>query len=104
MEPNKVTFDTLEWQSRLPGARFRVFREGARLMLVEFTPESVEPHWCEKGHAGLVPEGELEIDFRGRVVRYPAGSGLIIAPGPEGGHEARSLTPVVRPSLVEDVK
>ena len=100
----KVDFEALEWQTSLPGARFKVYRESARqIRLLEFTLEFVEPDWCEKGHVGLVLEGALEIDFHGRVVRFPAGSGLFIPGGSASAHKARALTPVVRLVLVEDV-
>ncbi|MGH7830356.1 MAG: cupin domain-containing protein [Candidatus Binatia bacterium] len=104
MPRSKVDFDSLEWQPSLPGARYKVYREGTRqLRLVEFTFEFVEPHWCEKGHIGLVVSGTLEIDFRGRLVSYPEGSGIFILPGASSGHKARSKTPVVRLVLVEEV-
>lgn len=74
-----------------------------QLRLVEFTSEFVEPHWCEKGHIGYVVSGILEIDFRGQVIRYPEGSGILIPAGSASGHKARSVTPVVRLVLVEDV-
>ena len=100
----KVDFEALEWQTSLPGARFKVYREGARqIRLLEFTSEFVEPQWCEKGHVGLVLEGALELDFHGRVVRYSAGSGLFIPGGSSSAHKARALTPIVRLVLVEDV-
>jgi len=103
MQTFKVEFDRLQWQSPLPGARFKCHREGGKqLRVLELTRELVEPDWCEKGHIGLVLEGALEIDFRGRVVTYREGDGLFIPPGPEGGHKARSLTPVARLVLVED--
>lgn len=63
----------------------------------------MEPHWCEKAHAGYVLEGTLEIDFRGDVVHYPAGSGLVIPGGPGSAHKARAVTPVARLILVEDI-
>ncbi len=94
----KVDFDALPWQSSLPGARFKVHRDGAKqLRLVEFTSEFVEPDWCEKGH------GALEIDFRGRVISYPEGAGIFIPAGPAGAHKARSVTAVTRLVLVEDI-
>ena len=100
----KVDFDELKWQQLLPGARAKVHRDGSKqLRLVEFTSEFVEPHWCERGHIGFVVSGILEVDFRGQVIRYPEGSGIIIPPGSESGHKARSVTPVVRLVLVEDV-
>lgn len=104
MEAYKVLFESLEWQAAMPGARFKVFGDGRKQMrLLEFTSEFVEPHWCEKGHIGCVLEGELEVDFRGRIVRYAEGSGIFIPAGPASGHKARSVTPAVRLFLVEDV-
>jgi len=100
----KVDFDALEWQQLLPGARAKVHREGSKqLRLVEFTSEFVEPHWCEKGHIGFVVSGILEVDFRSQVIRCPEGSGIFISPGSASCHKARSVTPVVRLVLVEDV-
>jgi hypothetical protein len=70
-----INFDELQWASSLPGARFKSFsRDGKILRIVEFTHEFVEPHWCEKGHVGVVLNGELEIDFKDKVVRYPEGT------------------------------
>lgn len=104
MEPYKVIFDALEWQTPMPGARFKAHNDGTKQMrLLEFTSEFVEPHWCEKGHYGFVVQGELEIDFHGRCVRYAEGAGIFIPAGLSHGHKARSLTPSVRLFLVEDV-
>jgi hypothetical protein len=103
MHSFKIDFDSLDWQSLRPGARAKVHREGAKqVRLVEFTSEFIEPQWCERGHIGYVVSGGLEIDFRGKVVSYPAGSGIFIPPGSAGAHKARSVTPVVRLVLVED--
>ena len=97
-----VEFDKLEWESPAPGCRFKAFRRDVRqLRLVEFTPEFVEPDWCEKGHSGIVLSGEMEINFRGRLVRYPEGAAIFIPAG--NGHKARHLTPLVRLFLVEEV-
>lgn len=52
---------------------------------------------------GWWSSGTLEIDFRGEVIRYPEGSGIFIPAGPSSGHKARSVTPIVRLVLVEDV-
>jgi len=104
MKQYKVMFDALEWQSPIHGARFKVFRSGTmQLRLVEFTNEFVEPDWCEKGHIGFVLQGELEIDFRGSVVRYPQGSGVFIPSGSATAHKGRSLTPTVLLFLVEEI-
>lgn len=99
-----VNFDELPWESPMPGTRFKSFaRDGKKLRIAEFTREFVEPHWCEKGHTGIVLRGELEIDFNGKVVRYPEGAAILIPAGAEHGHKGRAVTPVVRLFLVEDV-
>lgn len=104
MLPIPIDFDSLPWESPLPGARFKAYREGAKqIRLLEFSSEFVEPVWCEKGHVGFVLEGTLEVDFNGRVVVYPQGSGISISAGSATAHKARSITPVVRLVLVEDV-
>ena len=98
-----IEFDKQEWESSLPGARFKAFRrDGKQLRLVEFTSEFVEPGWCEKGHLGIVLSGELEIAFQGHSVRYPEGSGIFIPPGPANGHKARAVNARVRLFLVEE--
>jgi len=104
MLPIAIDFDSLQWESTLPGARFKSYREGARqIRLLEFSSDFVEPVWCEKGHVGFVLEGTLEVEFNGRVVVYPQSSGIFISAGPAAAHKARALTPVVRLVLVEDV-
>jgi quercetin dioxygenase-like cupin family protein len=104
VDPCKIDFDRLPWQDALPGARYKVHREGARQMrLVEFTTEFVEPHWCEKGHIGMVLSGTLELDFQGKRIFYPEASGVFIPAGTAAAHKARAVSPVVRLVLVEDV-
>jgi quercetin dioxygenase-like cupin family protein len=104
MEQYRVMFESLDWQSPIHGARFKAFRSGTKqLRLVEFTSEFVEPDWCENGHIGFVIQGELEIDFHGRLVRYPEGSGIFIPSGAVSGHKGRSITPTVLLFLVEDI-
>ena len=104
MESHPILFDQIEWQSPQMGARFKVFREGSRqVRLLELSPEFVESHWCEKGHAGFVVEGELEIDFAGHVVRFPQGSALMIPAGATHAHKARAVTSRVLLFLVEEV-
>ncbi len=104
MEACKVVFESLAWHAPMPGVRFKVFGDGGRQMrLVEFTSTFVEPHWCEKGHIGIVLLGELEVDFDGHIVRYGQGSGIFIPAGASTKHKARSVTPTVQLLLVEDI-
>jgi len=104
MNQYRVLFDGLEWQDGIRGARFKVHREGNKqIRLLEFTSEFVEPEWCAKGHTGLVLKGELEIDFRGKLVRYPEGSAIFIPSGAQNAHKARSISAVTQLFLVEDI-
>lgn len=98
-----VDFDKVPWESPLPGARFKSFsRDGKKLRIAEFTREFVEPHWCEKGHIGMVLSGEIEIDFKGEVVRYSEGAGIYIPAGAAHAHKGKAITPVVSLFLVEE--
>ena len=104
METYRILFDQIEWHSPQPGVRFKVRRdESKQVRLVEFTSEFVEAEWCEKGHAGFVLTGELEVDFGGQVVRFPEGAALLIPAGAPHAHKARAVTSVVRLFLVEDI-
>jgi hypothetical protein len=103
MTPTPIIFDEVEWQSPLPGMRCKVFRDGARqLRLVEFSDDFVEPQLCDKAHVGLVLSGILEVDFSGRLVRFPEGSAISIPSGASHAHKARAVTRTVRLFLVED--
>lgn len=103
MLPNPIDFDSLPWQDGLPGARSKIYREGPKqIRLLELSSDFVEPDWCEKGHAGFVLEGKLEVDFEGHIVVYPEGTGICIPAGRASAHKARSLTPTTHLMLVED--
>ena len=104
MESFKVQFDRIDWQAASPGARFKAYRDGARqLRLLELTPEFTEQQWCERGHVGIVLQGELEIDFQGRVVNYPEGSGIFIPAGAANAHKAKAVSSAVLLFLVEEI-
>jgi len=90
MSGRRIDFDALDWQSPMPGARFKRFADGGRtLRLVEFTEELVEPDWCRKGHVGYVVAGRLTIEFDGESVAYRAGDALFIRAGEADRHMAR---------------
>src|SRR5262245_15459892 len=103
MNDFKVDFDSMEWQSRREGARFKLFQQGQRqLRLVEFTSSAVDPHLCNQGHTGFVLSGGLEIEFGERIVSYTEGDGIFIPSGDATAHRARSITPGTRLVMVED--
>jgi len=104
MDPARVDFDSIEWVQMLPGARHKVVeRGGKRLRLVEFASAFVEHDWCMKGHTGRVIEGDLELEFEDRTVRFNAGDGLMIRGGGVDKHKAKVLGSGVRMLFVEDV-
>ncbi|RPH96048.1 cupin domain-containing protein [candidate division KSB1 bacterium] len=104
MNPHSINFNSIDWQSALPGQRAKVFQtQGKQIRIVEFTDQFVEPDWCRRGHIGYVLEGTLEIDFHGEKVIFHAGDGIIISADEADRHKARSLTPVVRLLLIEDI-
>ncbi len=104
MEQYKIDFDSKPWETPAKGVRFKAYEQGGRkLRLAEFTKEFVEPDWCTKGHIGYVLEGQMEIDFDGKVIVFRPGDGVFIPAGEEHKHKAKVLTDKVKVILVEDV-
>ncbi|MHC4570621.1 MAG: cupin domain-containing protein [Planctomycetota bacterium] len=104
MERYKVDFESMAWETPAPGVRFKAYEQGGRkLRLVEFSKEFVEPDWCTKGHIGYILEGQIEIDFDGKVITFGPGDGVFIPEGEENKHKARVLTDIVKVISVEDV-
>jgi len=99
----KVDFGSISWEQPAAGVRFKACEQnGRRLRLAEFTRDFAEPDWCTRGHIGYVLEGEMELDFHGRIVTFRPGDGLFIPSGRDHGRKARVLTDFVRVVLVED--
>lgn len=87
----------------MAGVRFKAYEQGGRkLRLAEFGREFVESDWCIKGHIGYILEGQMEINFDGKVVAFGPGDGIFIPAGKEHRHKARILTKSVKVVLVED--
>lgn len=102
MIDHRIDFGALAWERLAPGARQKAVRRGDMVLrLVEFTSEFVEPEWCSRGHAGMVLEGELDVDFDGAVVHLAAGDGIFILPGPNYRHKASVSSGMARLVLYE---
>ena len=102
MSQYRADFDSLPWRSPMGGVRCKVSRHnGRQLRLVEYTT-AMDEHWCDKGHAGCVLEGRLEIRFAEETVVFGPGDGIFIPTGSDHRHMARVLTDVVRVVFVED--
>lgn len=104
MSEYKIDFESIEWIDSIKGARYKLFAAGSkRIRIVEFTSDFSEPDWCTKGHIGIVLEGELEIDFSGKIISFKKGSGILIPEGKDHCHKARSVTDKVLLYLVEEI-
>ena len=102
METYRVDFESMAWTSSPSGARFKSYVQGGKkLRLVEFTKGFSEPDWCTKPHIGYVLEGEISIDFGGKVIHFTAGDGLFIPPGEENRHKTHIIGDRVKLFLVE---
>ena len=98
----KVNFDALEWESPVEGIKFKAYSHGGtQLRLVEYSQE-VAPHWCEKGHFGLVLSGEVEMEYPNEKIVYKKGDGVFIPDGEEHKHQGRVLTETATMIFVEN--
>ena len=101
MNPYRIDFAAVEWESLVSGVRHKVVVEGdVKLRLVEYSPE-MAPHWCSVGHVGQIHEGTFEIEFDSGTQVFQAGDGVMIPSGDEHRHRARVLSEVVRAIFVE---
>lgn len=100
----RVAFAETDWEPALEGtARLkRVLRNGKVFRLVEMTPASRHPGWCETGHVGMIVEGDLEIEFDAETIRLSAGDALSIPHGAQDRHRPRALSDRVLMFLIED--
>jgi len=103
MNRYKVDFESKAWERLAEGVRFKVYeQDGKKLRLVEFSKEFVEPDWCIKGHIGYILQGQMEIDFDGKVILFGPGDGIFISAGQDHKHKGRVLTDMVKVILVEE--
>jgi quercetin dioxygenase-like cupin family protein len=101
MDLYKIDFDSLDWQSPMNGVRHKARMHGGKMVrLIEFTA-AMPVHWCEKGHYGLILEGDMEIEFDHGTLLFKQGDGVFIPDGAEHRHRARVLTDLVRVIFVE---
>ncbi len=100
----KVDFSACEWEISDTGVRSKSFeRDKKRMSLLELGKELDHPHWCETGHVGFVVEGELEIAFGDKTIRYSKDDGLFILSGDGEKHIPKPISEKVVLFLVEDI-
>ena len=102
MTEYRVDFEAMDWEEPMTGVRHKVvIQHGKKLRLVEYF-KSMEPHWCNRGHMGMIVDGRFEIRYDSRTEVYDPGDGVFIPSGEEHRHMAVSLTDKVRALFVEE--
>lgn len=99
MQMSDIPFGTTDWSdvepTEHPGetgkALWRTRQFGSiRVRMVEYTPNYLADHWCEKGHILLVLAGKLETELAdGRHVTLLPGQSYQVADGAEP-HRSRT--------------
>ena len=99
----RIDFRSMPWTSNMDGVRQKTFKfNGRQIRLVEYS-RTMPAHWCEKGHAGYMLSGEMEVQFENETHKYSAGDGICLPSGPQHKHCARILTETATLIFVEDV-
>jgi hypothetical protein len=99
MQIERAPFQTIDWATvpstehgGTSGVAYWQTREigNVRVRMVEYSPDYLADHWCERGHVVHVLDGELVTELRdGRRFAMSAGESYVVAEG-DGGH--RSMT------------
>ena len=64
-----------------------------RVRMVEYTPEYLADHWCDRGHVLYVLEGELETELRdGRRFRLLPGMSYQVSDFGDAAHRSSTKT------------
>ncbi len=98
-----INFKELNWEEPIKGVKSKIYKYGNKqLRLVVYTKE-MPPHWCEKGHYGLILDGEFEIEFQNERQIYKSGDGVFIPSGEKHKHKGNALSESVKVIFVEYV-
>lgn len=99
----KINFNNIEWESPIEGVKCKKYNYNNKQMrLIEYT-KKMPLHWCEKGHYGMILEGEIEIEYPNEKIIYRKGDGVFIPDGAEHKHRGRVVTESVKVIFIEDV-
>jgi quercetin dioxygenase-like cupin family protein len=76
-----VRFDALPWVAGThPLERKKTGQLGGAVLL-EFAEGFRDGNWCANGHAGLVLEGRLGLEYAAASVEIGPGEGFVVEPG-----------------------
>jgi len=103
MIQHKINFNKIDGKTPLEGVKSKFYKHGNKqIRQVEYTKD-MPPHWCEKGHYGMILEGKFEIEFENETIIYDKGDGVFIPNGKDHKHCAKVLSDVVKVIFVEDL-
>ncbi|MDE2577535.1 MAG: DHCW motif cupin fold protein [Hyphomicrobiales bacterium] len=98
MKLPQTPFTTTDWASipktehkgETGAAYWRTLHFGdMRVRMVEYTPNYLADHWCDRGHVLLVLEGELETELKdGRHFRLTAGQSYQVSDFGDAAHRS----------------
>ena len=93
MQMTDIPFGTVDWSAVTPTvhpgetgiAHWRTQQFGAiRVRMVDYSPNYLADHWCQKGHVLLVLEGRLDTELAdGRRMTLTPGTSYQVADGAE---------------------
>ncbi len=97
-----LPFTITDWSKLAPvehrgerGTSFwRTFTVGElRVRLVEYSPNYLADHWCDRGHVIYVLEGELNTELRdGRTFKLTAGMSYQVSEHGDAAHRSTTAT------------
>jgi quercetin dioxygenase-like cupin family protein len=89
MDIKDIPFQVIDWDNLKPEehngikgkALWKVFNQGnLRFRIVEYTQGYIADHWCSKGHAVFVLEGEFTSELKdGRKFTLKKGMSYVVA-------------------------
>lgn len=94
-------FTVTDWSDVVPvehpgergSAFWRTFTIGPlRIRIVEYTPNYLADHWCERGHVLYVLEGELDTELRdGRTFKLTPGMSYTVSDDGDAAHRSSTV-------------
>jgi hypothetical protein len=95
-------FDTIDWlgepKTEHPGETGMAYWQtrtlgDVRIRMVEYTPDYVADHWCDRGHILFVVEGELTSELRdGRKYHLRPGMSYQVSDFGDAAHRSTTVS------------
>ena len=91
---NWVNIPVEEYPGKYGTSHWRSFNSGAlRVRIVDYGPEYLADHWCDRGHVLHLLSGELTVELAdGREVYLGSGSSFCVSDYGDAAHRVRTLS------------